>query len=177
VSGEQAGYQVRFDWGRAGLLAVGPVDVVVWADAIPTPASAGWEAAAAGCAVVEADLRTAAGVAGWVMGVQRRRAQRTAIAVIAAGAERADGSARWAVEDFLAAGAVIAHLGLLGIDATSPEAAAAEAAYQGLQGAVRHLLTASVTGRAAGPFAADAFRLDESLGADAVRVHRPHPAG
>jgi 2-phosphosulfolactate phosphatase len=174
MSGEQAGYQVRFDWGRAGMDAVGPVDVVVWADAIANPGADGWEAAPAGCAVVQADLRTAAAVAGWAMALQLRRRARTIIAVIAAGEARADGSGRYAVEDLLVAGAVIAHLGALGIDATSPEAAAAEAAYRGLQGAVRHLITASVSGRSAA-VDHDALRLDPGLGVDAALVHRPHP--
>jgi hypothetical protein len=175
MSGEQASYQVRFDWGGAGIEAVGPVDVVVWADAIPGGPTGGWEAAPDHCAVIEADLRTAAAAARWAMARQRQRARRTSIAVIGAGDTRADGSTRWTVEDLLVAGAVIAELGALGIDATSPEAAAAEAAYRGLAGAMRHLMTACVSGRAAAPLHLAALRLDPSLGAEAVRVHRGQP--
>ena len=51
------------------------------------------------------------------------------------------------VEDHLLAGAVIDALGTVGIDATSPEAAVAAAGYQGLRGAVGHMLSASVGGR------------------------------
>jgi phosphosulfolactate phosphohydrolase-like enzyme len=49
-----------------------------------------------------------------------------------------------AVEDLLAAGAVVEALAVLGIDAAPPEAAAAGAAYVGLRRATRHVLTASV---------------------------------
>jgi len=48
------------------------------------------------------------------------------------------------------------------VDATSPEAAAAAAAFQGLRGAVGHMLTASVAGRA----------LAETAGADALPAAR-----
>jgi hypothetical protein len=73
------------------------------------------------------------------------------------------------VEDLLAAGAVIGELSRLGLDATSPEAAAAESAYRGLGGAVAHLLTASVTGSTAPPDRS-ALRPDPALGATDVRV-------
>lgn len=49
----------------------------------------------------------------------------------------------FAVEDLLAAGAVVDALTEVGIDHTSPEAAAACAAYTGLRRAVRHLVSAS----------------------------------
>ena len=54
---------------------------------------------------------------------------------------------RFAVEDQLGAGAIVDALGALGIDHTSPEAAAACEAFRGLRGAVRHLLTASGSGQ------------------------------
>ena len=94
--------------------------------------------------------------------------------MVAAGEHRADGSTRCAVEDHLAAGSVISHLGALGIDATSPEAASADAAYRQLERALGHLVSAGVTGRAAAVRPA-AFRVDEALGAAAVVVRRPHP--
>jgi phosphosulfolactate phosphohydrolase-like enzyme len=71
------------------------------------------------------------------------------VSIIAAGEPRGGGATRFAVEDLLGAGAIIDALGALGIDYTSPEAAAACAAFAGLRGAVAHLLTASATGRAA----------------------------
>ncbi|MGQ2916506.1 MAG: 2-phosphosulfolactate phosphatase, partial [Microbacterium aurantiacum] len=54
---------------------------------------------------------------------------------------------RFAVEDELGAGAIIDALAAFGIDHTSPEAAAACAAFQGLRPAVRHLLTAAGSGQ------------------------------
>ena len=69
------------------------------------------------------------------------------IAVVAAGVIRDDGSLRFAVEDLLAAGAIIEAIADRGIDHQSPEAAAAAAAYRGLRNATRHLITASVSAR------------------------------
>jgi hypothetical protein len=74
------------------------------------------------------------------------------------------------------AGAVIAGLGTFGIDATSPEAAVAEAAYRGLERAVGHLMTASVGGRSAA-LVPSMFRVDPDLDAGAVAVLRHHPDG
>ncbi|HKP07309.1 MAG TPA: ABATE domain-containing protein, partial [Microbacterium sp.] len=45
------------------------------------------------------------------------------------------------------AGAIVDALGDLGVDHTSPEAAAACEAFRGLRGAVRHLLTAAGSGQ------------------------------
>ena len=65
-------------------------------------------------------------------------------------------------------------LGAVGIDATSPEAAAASAAFAGLRGAVGHMLSASVSGRAlaseAGPEAVAAAR--ERLESGELRILR-----
>jgi 2-phosphosulfolactate phosphatase len=58
-----------------------------------------------------------------------------------------DAAFRVAVEDDLAAGAVIDALAVLGVDYSSPEAAAVCEAFRGLRGAVRHLLTASGSGQ------------------------------
>jgi len=170
---EQAAYQVRFDWGRTGVGAVGAdADVVVWVDAIPTVPPP--DLPLASQAVIEADVRTSAAAARWLRALQEHLARRITIAVVAAGEQRPDGSTRCAVEDHLAAGSVISHLGALGIDASSPEAATAEAAYRQLERALGHLVSAGVTGRAAAVRPA-AFRVDEELGAAAVVVRRPHP--
>lgn len=170
---EQDGYQVRFDWGEAGVRATMPaIDVLVWADEIGPAGEL--PALDVPGAVVFADLRTAAGVAGWVLQLQEALQQRLAIGVVAAGTVRADGSVRCDVEDLLAAGAVIDQLAQLGIDASSPEAAAAEASYRMLSRAVGHLVSASVGGRAAATASAD-HAVDLSLGPDAVRVARDHP--
>lgn len=100
--------------------------------------------------VVLGSLRNAAAVAAAALADQHRRGARTSIAVIAAGelVSDADGAPlRVAVEDLLGAGAVIDALSTLGVDHTSPEAAAACEAFRGLRGAVRHLLTASGSGQ------------------------------
>ena len=185
---DQRRYQVRHDWGVAGLRRLASADVVVIVDVLrfsttvtdalaarqvaPGPAASArsqgvpLDASAHavslnGAAVAEAAqgsdatvllgcLRNASAVAGAVLDIQHRRAERTSIAVIAAGelAGRTPGAPlRFAVEDQLGAGAVIDALGALGIDHTSPEAAAACEAFRGLRGAVRHLLTASASGQ------------------------------
>ena len=172
---DQQRYQVRHDWGVEGLRRLAPADVVVVVDVLrfsttvtdavargetpPLDASAhavslnGAAVAAAaetGATVLLGCLRDARAVADAVLDIQRRRAERTSIAVIAAGelAGRQPGAPlRFAVEDQLGAGAVIDALGTVGIDHTSPEAAAACEAFRGLRGAVRHLLTASASGQ------------------------------
>jgi len=176
VSSEQGRYQVRFDWGAPGAAAVGgDAHVIVWADALgedPVPL----QDLPGAAAVVRATLPTAKAVADWVMALQLALKARLAIAVIAAGSHRTDGSWRTAVEDLLAAGAVIDALGALGLDATSPEAAAAEAAYSGLRGATGHLITAAVTASelADRPSPAQG-RVDPALGVEDVQVLRRHP--
>lgn len=189
---DQSRYQVRFDWGVAGLRRLAPADVVVVVDVLrfsssvsarvaagedvalddvaPDRAlgdgardvalddlaravsrnSAAIAAAASGSLVFLGCLRNAGAVADAVLAEQRRRGARTSIAVIAAGelAGPDDGSElRFAVEDLLGSGAVVDALSKLGIDHTSPEAAAACESFRGLGGAVRHLLTASGSGQ------------------------------
>lgn len=129
-------------------------------------------AAERGAHVVVGGLRNAAAVAAHVLAVQHDRADRTSIAVVAVGqpAVVTGGSTtagenapdlRFAVEDLLGAGAVIAALGDLGIDHASPDAAVAAEGFRALRGAVRHLLTASGTGR----LLADAGERDTVLAA------------
>jgi hypothetical protein len=149
---EQTGYQVRFGMGAAGLRAcASDADVIIWVDALhasdaPAPAPAATPADVLGAAptqatLIGADLPTSRVAARWVLDYQTEVQRRLAIAVVTA-------SADFAVEDFLCAGSVIDELSALGLDATSPEAAAAESAYRGLRNAVAHLFTAGVAGRA-----------------------------
>ena len=141
---EQSRYQVRFDFGFDGARAVGAdADVIVWVDALGDQPPALGDLPS-GAAVILTGLANARAAADWVMAEQLRLEKRFATAVIAAGAFRY-GSWRYAVEDHLAAGAVIDRLSELGLDATSPEAAAAEASYRTLSRAVGHLVTASVS--------------------------------
>lgn len=145
----QATYQVRFDWGAAGVAAVadeaaGGVDAIVWVDQLgdePLPAFP------AGPAVVAGHLGNADAVARWALERQEALGGRFRLAVVAAGATRPDGSLRVAVEDLFASGAVIDAIADVGIDHNSPEAAAAAAAYTGLRRATRHLVSASASAR------------------------------
>jgi 2-phosphosulfolactate phosphatase len=98
-----------------------------------------------GVPVVAATLRNRTAVAEWIRDYQVAEGRRLGIAVIAAGERRSDGTLRFAVEDLLVAGAVVDALAALGIDHSSPEAAAACAAYLGLKRATTHLITASTS--------------------------------
>jgi phosphosulfolactate phosphohydrolase-like enzyme len=178
----QAKYQVRFDWGTHGATAVaGDADIVVWVDVLP-PSNArddvlgALEHASPTAAVILGGPNTASAVAAWILEEQVRLGRRAMVSVLAAGEVSSAGVLRFAVEDQLGAGAVIDALASRGIDYTSPEAAAACAAFMGLRGAVAHLLTASVSGQeaiAAGRPAADISglgRLDTSATVAVLRA-------
>jgi 2-phosphosulfolactate phosphatase len=169
---DQSRYQVRVEWGAAGLARLAPADVVVVVDVLMFSSSVAdavargeivatgsdviagsahgaplaVAAAASGALVLVGGLRNASAVAEAVLAEQRRRGERTSVAVLASGESDGDGM-RFAVEDQLGAGAVVDALARRGIDHTSPEAAVACEAFRGLRGAVRHLLTASGTGQ------------------------------
>ena len=172
---DQSRYQVRFDWGVDGLARLAPSHItvvvdVLWfstaatdrvavgervpiggavaADAVAADAVAADAVAAASDAVVLLGcLRNARAVARVVAAEQQRRGARTSVAVIAMGGRDDDAPTRFAVEDLLGAGAVIDALAAVGIDHSSPEAAAACEAFRGLRGALRHVLTASGSGQ------------------------------
>jgi len=175
---DQSRYQVRLDWGTAGLERLAASDVVVVVDVLRFSTTVTASVAVGESVALDAEARAvsrngavvaaraaaldpqpvvllgaltnASAVADAVLDEQTRRADRTSIAVIACGELSGDAAApdlRFAVEDLLGAGAVVDALGELGIDHTSPEAAAAAEAYRGLRGAVRHLLTASGSGQ------------------------------
>ncbi|MEO8262032.1 MAG: hypothetical protein ABI566_05620 [Pseudolysinimonas sp.] len=136
----QDSYQVRFDWGRAGVASVGQdAETVVWVSQLLDVV--GPEG------TVPGTLERAGELAAWALAQQQSLGGRFRIAVVAAGAARADGSLRFAVEDLLAAGAIIDAVADLGIDHQSPEAAAAASAYRGLRNATRHLIAASESAR------------------------------
>ncbi|HSP53832.1 MAG TPA: 2-phosphosulfolactate phosphatase [Cryobacterium sp.] len=150
IAAPQQKYQVRFDVGLAGFQALAAAaDVVILADALPSPRSEPvLPTALQGHQAIAANLGNSEGVAEWVLARQTEKGDRFSVAVIAVGERRPDGAARFAVEDYLAAGAVIDALAARGIDHCSPEAAAAAAAFAGLKRAVRHLVTASETAQA-----------------------------
>lgn len=167
---DQSTYQVRLEWGVAGLERLATADVVVVVDVLRFSSTV-VDAVASGTEVVLADavrwsrngaavaaaasaptvlvggIRNAAAVARAVQTVQERTGERTSVAVIAAGELDAEGLMRFAVEDHLGAGAIVAALTDLGIDHTSPEAAVAAEGFRALSGALRHLLGASGSGR------------------------------
>jgi 2-phosphosulfolactate phosphatase len=151
----QSRFQVRFDWGQAGLSAIGAgAHVVVWVDVLPPL-----------CAIPDGQHALLRGTVGnreatahWILELQSRLADRAVVAVVAAG----DRDGRFAVEDFLAAGAVIDALAEVGIDFTSPEAASAAAAFAGLRNATGHLLSASVAGQEVGPDGVAAAKLSNT---------------
>ena len=172
VAMEQTRYQVRFDWATTGAHAIGAdADVIVWVDAITEPGSdVDPNSLPQGPVVVFTDLTSAHAVAQWVIDLQVKLAKRILIAVVAAGSTR-DGQLRVTTEDLLAAGAVIDQLAALGLDATSPEAAAAEAAYRGLSRATSHLLTAVTTTATTEP-QPEQLKVNTALTAADVRVIR-----
>lgn len=166
----QQKYQVRFAWGTGGAArTAADAHLLVWVDVLP--ASGGpavhererrLRALAAqlpdGPEVVLGHLGNATAIAGRVTRLQADRGDRCVVAIVAAGRHHAPGddaadaagetvdvpdAPDFAVEDLLAAGAVVDALTVVGIDHTSPEAAAACAAWTGLRRAVRHLVSAS----------------------------------
>ncbi|WP_420369045.1 hypothetical protein [Curtobacterium sp. L1-20] len=166
----QEKYQVRFAWGLAGAARIAAdAHLLVWVDVLPTPAARSDHDRAralralaarlpAGPEVVLGHLADAAAVAGRVTRLQADRGDRCVVAVVAAGSAPVPGPDAaeaagevvdapdvpdFAVEDLLAAGAVVDALTEVGIDHTSPEAAAACAAWTGLRRAVKHLVSAS----------------------------------
>jgi len=145
----QAHYQVRLDWGQEGAHRIqGEANLCVWVDALvtaPRPEIAVGDASATDFSnnFISANLTNRTAVAQWILSEQVRRGERTSIAIVAVGTD----AGGFAVEDFLAAGALIDALASVGIDFCSPEAADSAAAFVGLKGAVGHLVTASVMGR------------------------------
>ncbi|MGG7466396.1 MULTISPECIES: 2-phosphosulfolactate phosphatase [unclassified Plantibacter] len=163
----QTKYQVRFDWSSRGAGRIAPADVAVVVDvlsystSLELAATAGAATAldetgdphagaavatalaATGAMVVAGCLRNRSAVADWIIAKQAELGRRTSIVVVAVGDVDEAGSPRFAVEDFFGAGAIIDALGARGIDYTSPEAAAAAAAFDGLRNGVGHLLSAS----------------------------------
>ncbi len=139
-------YQVRFDVGLDGARRIGgSAHLLVWCDGLATE-SVPVDALPPHLEVIDARCGAAASIAQRLLALQAARGERTMVAVVAAGSP-VDAPEGIPVEDHLLAGAVIDALGAAGIDATSPEAAVAAAGYQGLRGAVAHMLSASVGGR------------------------------
>ena len=172
---DQSTYQVRAEWGVAGLRRLAPADIVIVVDALRftttvtdriasgdvvpldddafavsiNGAVVAAAAADTGAIVLAGSLRNAKAVADAVLAIQHERAARTSIAVIACGerVSRDSAEVRFAVEDQLAAGAIISALSDVGIDHTSPDAAVMGEGVRALSRACVHLFLASASGR------------------------------
>ena len=167
----QPQYQVRFEWGIEGADAIAPGShIVVWADAHAGGDSDPLAITHDG-AIITGSVGSREAVARWVLERQVELGDRAVVAVVAAGGP----GGRFAVEDMLAAGAVIDALATVGIDFNSPEAAAACAAYEGLRNATLHLTSASETGQRVGTEALAGARAVNSE--SAVRVLREFSSG
>ena len=145
----QAKYQVRLDWGAAGAERILPgAHLAVAVDVLPSPDGDALSAKLAATfarpdlVVLAGSLRNRTAVARRILELQEQRGERLMVALIAAGEDAADGP-RFAIEDQLGAGAVVDALVALGIDHTSPAAAVACAAFEGLRHAATHLIGAS----------------------------------
>ncbi|CAH0197244.1 2-phosphosulfolactate phosphatase [Microbacterium oxydans] len=173
---DQSTYQVRLDWGLAGLERLADSDVVVIVDvlhfssrvadavaegtAVDLAEAGAWSAdsvapaiavtaSAGGATVLVGGIRNASAVARAVQAIQEQRQTRTSVALIATGERDASNDVRFAVEDQLGAGAIIAALTDLGIDHTAPDAAVAAEGFRALRRALGHLLSASGSGQEA----------------------------
>lgn len=139
----QSTYQVRLGWGAEGLERLAPAGIVVVVDAIGDPSGLAARAAehAAEATVLLGSLRNATATAQAVLDEQVARGGRTAINLVLAGDE-----GRFAVEDYLAAGAIGDALSARGIDHTAPDVAVATEGFRPLGRALKHLLSASASG-------------------------------
>ncbi len=140
----QSTYQVRLAWGSQGLARLADAEVVIVVDAIGR--SDELVALAARLPhrplVLAGSLRNATATAKAAYDEQLARGGRTAIDLVLAG----DGDGGFAVEDYLAAGAIGDALSALGIDHSAPDVAVATEGFRPLTRALKHLLAASATG-------------------------------
>lgn len=159
----QSTYQVRLAWGADGLARLAASSIVVIVDAIGSSDELAARAAALphAPAVFTASLRNAAATARAIAAEQRARGERTSINLVLAGDVGA-----FAVEDYLAAGAIGDALSALGIDHTAPDLAVAIEGFRPLTRAVKHVLSAS----AAGIALTSAGRRDEVAAAGALNA-------
>lgn len=160
----QATYQVRLGWGRVALAELAASEIVVIVDVLdtdptdtdPTGATRGAGAegheTARGLAADAAalpqrptvflgSLRNATATAQAVVDEQLARGGRTAINLVLVGDR-----GRFAVEDYLAAGAIGDALSARGLDHTAPDLAVATEGFRPLTRAVKHLISASAAG-------------------------------
>ena len=139
----QATYQVRLDWGVEAFDRLAPAEIVVVVDAIGEDSALAARVSdrAAGATVFSGSLRNATATAQAVIDEQLARGGRSAINLVLAGDD-----GRFAVEDYLAAGAIGDALSARGIDHTAPDVAVATEGFRPLGRALKHLLSASASG-------------------------------
>ncbi|MCC7128613.1 MAG: 2-phosphosulfolactate phosphatase [Microbacteriaceae bacterium] len=137
---KQGQYQVRFgSVADSTLIEAGDLDLLIHASAFESAAGQ----IGGSAPVIRSNLRNRSAVAKLVLEKQTEKQGRFVVAVLV----DSNPQTGTAVGDFLAAGAVIDALAELGIDYSSPEAAAACVAFQGLKSSIGHILSASVEGR------------------------------
>src|SRR5690554_3015696 len=114
----QRNYQVRLAWGAEGLARLAESDIVVVVDAIGSSAALVAQAAALENApvVFSGSLRNATATAKAVYAEQLARSGRTTINLILVGDDGV-----FAIEDYLAAGAIADALTQLGLDHSAPD--------------------------------------------------------
>ncbi len=186
-SRSQSTYQIRLGWGAEGISQLAKSGIVIIVDAIESDdardtevpdveardadAFAGVRPAGSSSAralalkaaalpheptVFTASLRNATATANAVYEEQVVRGGRTAINLILAGDD-----GRFAVEDYLAAGAIANALSERGLDHSSPDVAVAIEGFRPLTRALKHLFSASAAGLAE----AEAGRRDKAKAA------------
>jgi len=163
----QSTFQLRLDWGAAGLTRLAPSEIVVVVDAIETRGGLGPGAGQGPTSATDlavraselpheptvfiASLRTATATARAVFDEQITRGGRVAISLVLVGhggdAAHGGDAGNFAVEDYLAAGAIGSSLSDLGLDHTSPELAVAIEGFRALGTATKHLFLASGSGQ------------------------------
>lgn len=147
MTDSQSTYQVRLAWGTAGLTRLAAAGVVIVVDTLPDDSNDARSIAAQALsadpatAVFAGSLRNASATATAVYQEQLDRGGRTAINLVLVG----DGGV-FAVEDYLAAGAIGNALTALGIDHSAPDVAVATEGYRALTRAVKHLVSATESG-------------------------------
>ena len=141
----QSTYQIRLAWGETGLTQLAPAEIVVIVDALGSSDDLAASAVSLpdSPTVFVATLRNRTATAQAIYDEQVTRGGRTAINLVLAGDNGA-----FAVEDYLAAGALADALTVLGIDHSSPDVAVATEGFRPLTRALKHLLSASATGLA-----------------------------
>lgn len=159
-------YQVDCVWGSQAITSISQqCDVAVWVDVFQsqTPAQMQELLTPFADTGVISGINDAFAVAQWISDRQLELQKRLQILLICAGNNGHD------IANELAAGAVVERLAQLGIDAMSPEAAVANAAYSGLKNATAHLIAAS-RGASSSSTQNTCYSVDPTVTTDQVRI-------